>query len=73
MCYARKRKEESCDSPREYTTTLYNMQIKKATIAAMVRGTAVCAALLLCSCCLTSCSIIGSIISLPFKLLDAII
>lgn len=39
----------------------------------MARGTAVCAALLLCSCCLTSCSIIGSIISLPFKLLDAII
>ena len=39
----------------------------------MVRGTVVCAALLLCSCCLTSCSIIGSIISLPFKLLDAII
>lgn len=60
------------NSPREYTTTTTNMQIKKANLAAMGRKVGVCAALLLCSCCLTSCSIIGSIISLPFKILDAI-
>lgn len=44
----------------------------KATFVSAVRRAALCAVLLLCSCCLTSCSIIGSIISLPFRLLDAI-
>lgn len=48
------------------------MQMKKTSIASVARKVSVCVALLLCSCCLTSCSIIGSIISLPFRLLDAI-
>ena len=48
------------------------MQVSKAIIAPVIRRAALCTALLFCSCCLTSCSIIGSIISLPFRLLDAI-
>ena len=48
------------------------MQISKAIIFTAVRRASLCAVLLLSSCCLTSCSIIGSIISLPFRLLDAI-
>lgn len=48
------------------------MQVSKANILTAVRRATLCAVLLLCSCCLTSCSIIGSIISLPFRLLDAI-
>jgi len=71
MCYPQKRKEGAL-SPREYTTNNTDMQMKKASIASVARKVSVCAALLLCSCCLTSCSIIGSIISLPFRLLDAI-
>ena len=49
------------------------MQVFRVSIATVVRRITLCAALLLCSCCLTSCSIIGSIIALPFRLLDAII
>lgn len=48
------------------------MQVIKAITAPVIRRAALCAALLICSCCFTSCSIIGSIISLPFRLLDAI-
>lgn len=50
-----------------------HMQVNKAIITPILRRITMCAALLLCSCCLTSCSIIGSIIALPFRLLDAIL
>ncbi len=49
------------------------MQVNKAKISPVLRRITTCAALLLCSCCLTSCSLIGSIIALPFRLLDAIL
>ena len=49
------------------------MQKIKISIATIARRAVLCAVLLLCSCCLTSCSLIGSIIKLPFKLIDAIL
>ncbi len=60
-----------CGSPHIITDN--TMQKIKISIATIARRAVLCAVLLLCSCCLTSCSLIGSIIKLPFKLIDAIL
>lgn len=63
--------ERGSDASRQSKRNTYMQEIK-VSIAPIIRRTLQCVALLFCSCCLTSCSIIGSIIALPFRLLDAV-
>ncbi len=64
--------EGECEISQQSKARNTYMRDTKTIIALVTRRAMLCAALLFFSCCLTSCSIIGSIISLPFRLLDAI-